>query len=171
MFICFILGMLSITSGTSTLQHYLRLSFDGGSRGANELGSGGAVLHFCYERDCQPIGGLLSTRKDETESVKKFVDSPPTAMYDKRTPTQSDQRAFELIQGNTGRIWKKFSPNKPTELNLSGSKKTELDLEFVEVELWKGSFFYGDGVSSHLAEYLALIDGLYAFKNLMTSDI
>ena len=43
--------IVSITIGSSIPRQYLRLSFDGGSRGFNELGSGGAVLHFCYDEN------------------------------------------------------------------------------------------------------------------------
>jgi hypothetical protein len=36
--------------------------------------------------------------------------------------------------------------------------------------IWRGSYWFGYDTNSHLAEYLALIEGLYASKNILNSD-
>ena len=134
--------IVSITIGSSIPRQYLRLSFDGGSRGVNELGSGGAVLHFCYDENISAITVAMNGGGSTCEAIEYPHDvtmNTVSAVYD---------------GDDSGRC----SPQNKT------------DSSYEEIELYRGSYFYGDSVSSHLAEYLALIDGLHAFKCIITSD-
>jgi ribonuclease HI len=108
--ICIIFITTSLSTSVSKFikanNQYLRLCFDGGSRGINEMGYGGAILHLCYnEMDKSPC-------RDDILTV-------------------------------------------PTPAPLV---------------IWRGSYWFGYDTNSHLAEYLALIEGLYASKNILNSE-
>ena len=134
--------LVSVAIHGPSQRQYLRLSFDGGSRGVNELGSGGAVLHFCYDEHIDTVIQLLHGNKTAIE-LFEFPDAAAAT-----APSTVCNR------DNSDTI------NVPDESDTSWN----------EIELYRGSYFFGDSVTSHLAEYLALIDGLYALKCIINSS-
>jgi hypothetical protein len=143
---------------------YLRLSFDGGSRGVNALGSGGAILHLCLagiSSDDEQSAGICA--KINCERIESFSQSV-------RTKTKKEE---ELSDGYTKREFSRFSAEHRTTqtvTNSEGSSSISSDIDsYRELELWRGTFFFGDGISSHLAEYMSLIEGLHAYRNLVHS--
>jgi uncharacterized protein (DUF2164 family) len=143
--------------------NYLRLSFDGGSRGVNALGSGGAILHLC-------LAGI-SAENEQSAAICANINS------DKReSSTQSRtemNKEAVLSDAFKKRDLSRFSNDYRTTRSVitsdvSTSTSSDID-SYQELELWRGSFFFGDGISSHLAEYMSLIEGLHAYRNLVHS--
>ena len=124
---------------TGNTKRYLRLKFDGGSRGINALGSGGAILHECFSSITDGFNAVAATNLNKGV----LVSEEPDDLIMPRYPT------------NTSAL------NRP----CSAQFVEETADSTIEVELWRGSFFFGDGISSHVAEYLSLIEGLYAVRS------
>jgi hypothetical protein len=123
-----------LTPSTANNQ-YLRLSFDGGSRGIHEMGYGGAILHLC-DNDIDQV-----PCSDKSLTIPPYNEINKAPFSDNTVQTPSPYNDM----------------NKPL---YSGKSFTATSV------IWKGSYWFGYNTNSHLAEYLALIEGLYACKNI-----
>ena len=135
-------------------QKFLRLSFDGGCRGINGLASGGAILHLCNapntaDSGCDTFYDAISSDIicDFPERSTEVTNGSPRSSSDVRRRSNK-QRQYDKVPSGSAQIDKVADSNE-------------------EIEVWKGSFFFGDGLSSHLAEYLSLIEGLYALRMIL----
>ena len=137
-------------------QKFLRLSFDGGCRGVNGLASGGAILHLCNapntaDDGCDTIFDEISSDIicDFPERSAEVNNWSPRSSSDVRRRSSKQRQYYKLP--SSAQIGKVADSN-------------------AEIEVWKGSFFFGDGLSSHLAEYLSLIEGLYALRMILKEN-
>lgn len=152
-------------------QKFLRLSFDGGCRGVNGMAGGGAILHLCNAPNTADSRCDTASDKISSNIIHDIPGRSAEATKQLRTTSSTLRRGSSKQHEHDKEHSAAENTSDSYDKEHSAVENTSDSDFYEEIEIWKGSFFFGDGLSSHLAEYLSLIEGLYALKMILSENI